>query len=713
MCRRQSSARGRRRIGVAIPGGELGLIDHAGLAIAAPDTEGELVYRGPNVMMGYADDRADLARGAEIDRLRTGDMAVREADGLYRITGRRRRMSKIAGVRIGHDALEASLARAGIAAAVVGDDHGVLAACTSPCQPDRVRARLAAASGLPMSRVRAVEVDALPRLATGKIDYEALRGRLDQGDDKPPSDLLAAFRQTFWPQPVASRDSFATLGGDLLRYLELSMLLDRHLGRTPRGWDRMGIADLAALRPTGGRRSTVASDIVIRVMAILMILVHHATDWPLPAGAATMMLLIGYGLGRFQLQTLLEGRFGRFFRPLLAVLAPYALILVGFALYWQAVPWASLLLVSNLGFGSPEQHTMLPYLYWFVEAYAQTLLIWAGLFLLRPVRRLAARDPFRLGLLLLAGALAARFIGTEYWPIGDRKLFAPWWLLPLAALGWCAATADTASKRMVLVAIATTVMSLLAYVGWQLARLVDPIWAADPGLGHVALSAAARDAGVARADDHYGGCLSLSYLPVPLFRSTTVRRSSRLAARGIGSGPGCPGWGRGRHRSPRRATRRDPPMPTHGCRYQPVPAGRHRSAVERDERRARPPARVGRWQWPLHTLRQRDELRLARHRVEPPLLPGALRLLDPLLAAGDEVPPEVARAIHGLAADQQEAGLASRLDGQAVAGAEDEHPAGLEGLAGDAHGAVEQVGGALLVMGVERELAPGARIASA
>ena len=178
-----------------------------------------------------------------------------------------------------------------------------------------------------------------------------------------------------------------------------------------------------------------------------------------------MMLLIGYGLGRFQLQTLLEQRFARFFRPLLAVLAPYALILVGFALYWQAVPWASLFLVGNLGFGSFEQHTMLPYLYWFVEAYAQTLLIWAGLFMLPPVRRLAARDPFRLGLLLLAGALAARFIGTEYWPIGDRKLFAPWWLLPLAALGWCAATAATASKRMVLVAIATTVMSLLAYVG--------------------------------------------------------------------------------------------------------------------------------------------------------------------------------------------------------------------------------------------------------
>lgn len=452
-------------IGVAIPGGELGLIDDAGRPIDAPDTEGELVYRGPNVMLGYAERRADLSRGAEVDLLRTGDMAVRDADGLYRVTGRRRRISKIAGVRIGHDAIEATLAHAGITAAVVGDDRRILAACMPPCSPHEARTRLAAAAGLPMNRVQAVEVEALPRLASGKVDYETLRRRLDEGGDKPPSDLLAAFRQVFWPQPVAMHDSFDTLGGDSLRYLELSRLLDRRLGRTPLDWGRMSVAALTALAPHSGRRSSVATDIVIRVTATLMILVHHATGWPLPAGAATMMLLIGYGLGRFQLQTLLARQFGRFFRPLLTVLAPYALILVGYALFWQAIPWASLFLIGNLGFGSPERHTMLPYLYWFVEAYAQTLLIWAGLFLLPPVRRLAARDPFRLGLLLLAAALVARLVGPEVWPFGDRKLFAPWWLLPLVALGWCAATSDTASKRILLVAVATSLMTVLAYAG--------------------------------------------------------------------------------------------------------------------------------------------------------------------------------------------------------------------------------------------------------
>src|SRR5690606_7587661 len=50
-------------VGVAIPGGTLRLDPVDG---AAPGV-GELVYSGPNVMLGYAETPADLARGAELD----------------------------------------------------------------------------------------------------------------------------------------------------------------------------------------------------------------------------------------------------------------------------------------------------------------------------------------------------------------------------------------------------------------------------------------------------------------------------------------------------------------------------------------------------------------------------------------------------------------------------------------------------------------------
>src|SRR5690606_25468533 len=48
-------------IGRAIPGGRFGLLDADGQPILQPRVEGELVYQGPNVMLGYAQCAQDLA----------------------------------------------------------------------------------------------------------------------------------------------------------------------------------------------------------------------------------------------------------------------------------------------------------------------------------------------------------------------------------------------------------------------------------------------------------------------------------------------------------------------------------------------------------------------------------------------------------------------------------------------------------------------------
>src|SRR5690349_13340240 len=49
-------------------------------------------------------------------------------------------------------------------------------------------------------------------------------------------------------------------------------------------------------------------------------------------------------------------------------------------------------------------------------------------------------------------------------------------------------------------------------------------------------------------------------------------------------------------------------------------------------------------------LRQRDELDVAGHAVEPGRLPVGLRLLDAVPARGHEIPPDDARSIHWLPA---------------------------------------------------------------
>ena len=453
------------RIGIAIPGGELGLVDDDGRAVGTADTVGELVYRGPNVMMGYAEGRADLGRGPELDMLRTGDLADRDRSGLYRIVGRTKRMSKIGGVRIGHDALEAALAKAGIAAAVVGDDRRLVAFHAPSHATLEVRQELAAASGLAWRHVDARVLEALPRLASGKIDYQALALQLDAAPAVAMDGVLGDFRQTFFPQPVHERDSFVALGGDSLRYLELSMDLERRLGSLPADWEQRSVGELAALRPQDLQAGRIGTDSVVRVLAILMILVHHATSWPLPAGSAALVLLVGFTMARFQRRSLIEQDHARFFRPLVGVLALYYLLVAGYAVAWGTIPWASVLLVSNFGFATPAEHLMLPYSSWFVEAFVQILLIWAGLFRIPTVRRMAASAPFELGLILLAGALLARFVGPALWPIDGPLIFTVWWVLPLAVFGWCVAFADSAAKRLLLAAAALLAMPALAYAG--------------------------------------------------------------------------------------------------------------------------------------------------------------------------------------------------------------------------------------------------------
>ncbi|MER9074215.1 AMP-binding protein [Mesorhizobium sp. M0904] len=452
-------------IGVAIPDGELSLVDENGRTIGAADTVGELVYSGPNVTMGYASSRADLGRGAELTILKTGDLAVRKNCGLYRIVGRRSRLSKIAGLRIGHDALEHALSVRGINAAVSGDDKSIHAVYTSGHSEDAVRQALLDASGLTALHIRAQSVEALPRLASGKIDYEPLRTSLGQQQVRHVKSVHDAFREAFFPHRVCDDDSFVSLGGGSLRYVQLSLSLERILGYLPEDWEREPIAKLAVMRREKTETQSLGTDLIIRVSAILLVVIQHAALWPVPGGAAAMVMLIGYSLARFQSGNLLAGHHASVFRPLAAVLAPYYLIVAGYTIAWGEVPWASVFLVGNFGTADPADHTMLPFLYWFVEAYVQMTLIWAGLFAIPAVRRFARQDPFWFGVAFLVAALALRFIGPLAWPTGDRQIFTVPWVLYLSAFGWSLFFADNLSKKLLLLGAGAAIFPLVAYFG--------------------------------------------------------------------------------------------------------------------------------------------------------------------------------------------------------------------------------------------------------
>jgi acyl-coenzyme A synthetase/AMP-(fatty) acid ligase len=153
-------------VGVAIPDGSL----------TVDAQTGELVYSGPNVMLGYAECRQDLARGDELQgTLRTGDLARQDADGYFYITGRLKRFLKLFGKRFNLDDVESILSRRfESTVACYGRDDLLMAAVVDCGDPEAAGGIVCETFDLPRTAVKVVAVKELPRTANGKLDYQRL-----------------------------------------------------------------------------------------------------------------------------------------------------------------------------------------------------------------------------------------------------------------------------------------------------------------------------------------------------------------------------------------------------------------------------------------------------------------------------------------------------------------------------------------------------------
>jgi acyl-coenzyme A synthetase/AMP-(fatty) acid ligase len=160
-------------VGPALSGGRITVLGGDGAPLSS-GASGAVIYEGPNVMLGYAENRADLGRGDDMKgRLETGDIGYLDAEGFLFLTGREKRISKLYGLRINLADVEARFGATDVAA-LEGRDKIIL---FTP-DPDRVRAELsaiAAAYKLPTASFSVRGLSELPRLASGKTDYQALK----------------------------------------------------------------------------------------------------------------------------------------------------------------------------------------------------------------------------------------------------------------------------------------------------------------------------------------------------------------------------------------------------------------------------------------------------------------------------------------------------------------------------------------------------------
>lgn len=167
-------------IGIAIPGGSFLLMDADGKEIMEPNVDGELIYKGANVSMGYAECIDDLAKGDENHGvLHTGDIARRDEDGYYYITGRMKRFVKIWGNRCNLDATEQLVKSLTTNCACAGVDDKITVFVTEDGLDMQIKSFLSEKLGLNIRAFDVKVIDAIPKNPSGKVLYSELQKLLD------------------------------------------------------------------------------------------------------------------------------------------------------------------------------------------------------------------------------------------------------------------------------------------------------------------------------------------------------------------------------------------------------------------------------------------------------------------------------------------------------------------------------------------------------
>lgn len=158
-------------IGMAEPGGQLSIVDENGVESFEGEATGEMVYRGENVTLGYANSKEDLLKGDENHGvMHTGDLARRDADGCYFIVGRLKRFLKIFGLRIGLDEVENLIkSEYGIDCYCKGNDEKLIVLITKPELVDSLPGFIEEKTHLFHKNIEIQLVDAILRNEAGKV----------------------------------------------------------------------------------------------------------------------------------------------------------------------------------------------------------------------------------------------------------------------------------------------------------------------------------------------------------------------------------------------------------------------------------------------------------------------------------------------------------------------------------------------------------------
>ncbi|MDF2576411.1 MAG: AMP-dependent synthetase [Agromyces sp.] len=354
---------------------------------------------------------------------------------------------------------------------------------------------IADAITLPPHSVGVHAIAEFPRTPNGKSDLAALarhaallerEERTDATGTASVEGVRDLYAELLGRPDASLDDSFTTLGGDSLSYIEVSLRLERLIGGLPSDWPSRSIRQLAAHAeddvgddvaddvaevevaearpsPRPKRRSWLArveTSVVLRAVAILLIVATHADLIALKGGAHLLLGVAGFNLARFKLTEVPRGdRVRGLLRAAGQIAVPAVLWIGGVALIARSYDPATVILANNL-FGQHERWGE-QWQFWFLEALVWAILALAALLLVPRLDALERRHRFAFALAVVGVTLVLRLIVAGGITAGSPERYAMPVVVWLIALGWLVARSTTTAQRIV-----TTVLILVTTPGF-------------------------------------------------------------------------------------------------------------------------------------------------------------------------------------------------------------------------------------------------------
>jgi acyl-coenzyme A synthetase/AMP-(fatty) acid ligase len=162
-------------IGKPLNGGNFYIIDKNSKKIEEANKSGQLIYKGENVSLGYAENISDLSLGdLNKGKLFTGDLAYKDNEGFYYISGRLKRISKVFGLRINLDELEILIKNWGYEIAITSNDKKIFCFFSKNIQEESMIEEISKNIGIHKKAIKIKILKKIPRNSSGKVIYREL-----------------------------------------------------------------------------------------------------------------------------------------------------------------------------------------------------------------------------------------------------------------------------------------------------------------------------------------------------------------------------------------------------------------------------------------------------------------------------------------------------------------------------------------------------------